>query len=313
MPAVREVERVGALDPTEFVSRFDTLNIPVVLEGAVRDSQAVRRFSREYLTDKLGHVEIPYKLSSCHKHPDFGQDTLARMFARGRSTFGEFLEQITSGPREDRAHRLFTGDEQFLVQYRDGRVTVDPDLAPLLEDVEFPALLPRNRLYTVWAWFSGPGVRTWLHYDTNGCHNLNAQLTGEKECELISPEEIRRIYPFLAGGTNPATNCSRVDVEAPDETRFPDFFEAARWRTTLQAGDLLFIPAWWSHTFRHVGELNANVNFWWKPDRPALNATAVRQAWLDVIARANVNARNDSPDAALIRKLDEAALLFAVA
>jgi hypothetical protein len=41
---------------------------------------------------------------------------------------------------------------------------------------------------------------------------------------------------------------------------------------------LLFIPAWWFHAFWHLGELNANVNFWWKPVTTTTNAVAERQA-----------------------------------
>jgi len=230
------------------------------------------------------------------------------MFARGQATFRELIEQMTSGPIEDRPRRLFTGDERFLMRCRDGRTVIDPDLAPLLDDVEVPPLFARERLYTVWAWFSGAGVRTWLHYDVNGCHNLNAQLTGAKECELIAPTELHRIYPFLLGGGNPATNCSRIDVEAPDAARFPDFEAAPRWRATLRAGDLLFIPAWWSHTFRHVGEFNSNVNFWWKPVRAPVNPTSLRQAWLDQVTRADVKVTPGTTEAALLQKLDAAAV-----
>ena len=104
------------------------------------------------------------------------------MFARQRASFERFLELIGSGPASERGRYLFTGDEQFLLRRRSGQTRIDPDLAPLLADLQTPALFPEERLYTMWAWFSGPGVRTWLHYDNNGCHNLNAQIRGRKRC-----------------------------------------------------------------------------------------------------------------------------------
>src|SRR6185503_19431673 len=89
---------------------------------------------------------------------------------------------------------------------------IDPELAPLWDDVGLSELVPEEQLYTVWAWFSGRGVRTGLHYDNNGCHNLNAQIAGTKECLLIPPGELAKLSMFPFGGNNPAYNCSRIDV-----------------------------------------------------------------------------------------------------
>ncbi|HEV8247030.1 MAG TPA: cupin-like domain-containing protein, partial [Polyangiaceae bacterium] len=252
-----EIERLVGLAPQDFAERFERPARPVVLAGAASHFAATRRFSPDYLSQKLGNVEIRCKVSATHLHPDFHADSLAQMFATERSTFADFMRAISEGP--ERARRLFTGDEQFLLRRRDGQTTVNEELKVLLDDVEVPPFFPPERLYTVWAWFSGPGVRTWLHYDNNGCHNLNAQLTGNKRCALYPPSELRRLYPFLLGGQNPAHNCSQIDVEAPDAARFPNFGEVEPWRAELEPGDLLFIPACWFHTFLHLGEFNSNI------------------------------------------------------
>ena len=128
------------------------------------------------------------------------------MFARGRCSFAEFVRRVTSGPEDERARALFTGDEQFVLRRRDAVTTINPVLAPLLRDVEVPQLFPEQQLYSVWSWFSGRGVRTWLHYDNNGCHNLNAQVSGRKHCSLYAPEELPRLHPFVLGASNPAYN-----------------------------------------------------------------------------------------------------------
>jgi len=173
--------------------------------------------------------------------------------------------------------------------------------------VEIPPFFARERLHTVWGWFSGPGVRTWLHYDNNGCHNLNAQLTGHKRCALYPPSELAKLHPFLLGGDNPAHNCSAVDVDAPQPEFAADLAAAEVWRSEVHSGDLLFIPAWWFHTFEHTGELNSNVNFWWRPERPRHNAVAARQSLLDAASQAELGDRTPALLAAL-RALDAAAI-----
>ncbi len=273
-----DVRRVEGLLPRDFVETYEPVDEPIVIAGAVLDWPAVALWSPDYLKKRLGSISLPSKLSSTHQHPNFHARTLAEAFARDTTTLSELVDAVTTGPREERARRLFTGDERFVLRQRDGTVTLDPELSVLYRNVELPSFIARERLYTVWAWLSGPGVRTWLHYDNNGCHNLNAQITGRKQCLLFSPEQIECLYPFAPGGPNPATNCSAIDVEAPDFDRFPLFRDARALVATLEPGDLLFIPAWWSHSFVHLGEFNTNMNFWWLPTMPVDSAVARREA-----------------------------------
>jgi lysine-specific demethylase 8 len=269
----RAIERISAIEELAAFARTDT---PVVIAGGARDWPAVRRWSPAYLAGLLGPIEIDFKLSATGDHPNFHAATKAEMFARGHGGFAEFIAAITTGPEAERATRLFTGDEQFVLRRRDGVTIVHPPFAPLLADAPVPAAIPPDQLYTVWAWFSGRGPRTWLHYDNNGCHNLNAQITGAKRCLLVAPDQIDRLAMFAPGGSNPATNCSSIDAHAPGALADVDAITGE-----LAAGDLLFIPAWWSHAFEHTGDFNSNINFWWKPDSPRTNPTAARQALID--------------------------------
>ncbi|HKO94033.1 MAG TPA: cupin-like domain-containing protein, partial [Polyangiaceae bacterium] len=283
-----EVERVGAGNSKALAARLESGRVPLVIVGGAAHWRATATWTPEYLEQRLGTVELDYKISSSNAHPDFRRSELGEMFARSRGTLGELLRKISTGPEAERARFLFTGDEQFLLRRRDGVTTKSPLLEPLLLDVEVPSLFSEQQLYTVWSWFSGRGVRTWLHYDNNGCHNLNAQITGHKQCWLYAPEELPRLHPFLLGGPNPAHNCSQIDVEQPQPEFAVDLQAARAWHAELSAGDLLFIPAWWFHTFTHHGPFNSNVNFWWKPEEPRWNQVAARQALLDAAARATL-------------------------
>lgn len=300
-----EIERVSGIDLPEFHARFEGPERPVVIEGGCAHYRAVQLWTPAYLKKKLGQEEIQYKLSTTHQHPNFHAKTVSEIFARGSSTLAKFLDDVTSGEPSERARRYFTGDERFLLKRRDGKDTRDEALAPLLDDVETPAFLPPDRLYTVWGWLSGRGVRTWLHYETNGCHNFNAQLVGEKSCVLYPPEALPRMRMLKPGSGNPAYNCSEIDVE--DVAEKANLDQAHGVTATLKAGDLLFIPAWWFHTFLHHGEFNANINFWWKPMRPSLNQVAVRQGFLDAVMATGWNEKSASgTNAELLARVEQA-------
>ena len=300
-----EVERRAP--ETLTAEALDGRDTPLLIAGGAARWPAVGRWTVEHLCELLGPIELPFKTSTNNAHPDFRQQGLARMFARGQAPLHQLLRSITEGPDAERSRRLFTGDERFLLRRRAGQTSVDPELAPLLTEIETPRLLPEQRLHTVWAWLSGRGVRTWLHYDNNGCHNLNAQIMGSKRCVLYAPSDMIRLHPFPLGGGNPAYNCSRIDVDQPQPELEADLSAATPWHAELQPGDMLFIPVWWLHTFFHTGQLNANVNFWWKPERPAWNVVAARQALLDAAAASGLDSK-DAAVTAVLAALDAAAL-----
>ncbi len=269
------IDRIDALDRRAF-QIFEKADEPVVIVGGARGA-ALDQWTPDYLRERFGDVSIRYKVSATDQHPNFHADSLKESFATQAGTFGEFLTAITTGPREARSHALFTGDEQFLIRRRDGVTTEHPELKALLDDVVQPGLFTPEQLHTVWAWFSGPGVRTWLHYDNNGCHNVNLQLVGDKTCHLYAPDMLDELLPFEPGGRNPALNCSAIDFDKPP----PVFDDLVVLEAKLRAGDALFIPAWWWHTFRHHGDFNANINYWWKPETERDNPTSRRQAKLE--------------------------------
>lgn len=289
MKRLKEIRRVREITRDEFEAEFVLRDVPVVVSGAIRDSAAVRTWSPVTLRERFGDAPALYKVSSSNAHPDFRAASLSASFGRQSSDFSEFLDRITIYPESERSRYLFTGDEQFLLRRREGRTFFNEHYAPLLEDLPVPELISKDQLYTIWAWFSGPGVRTWLHYDNNRCHNLNAQITGKKECWLFAPSALADLAPFPLSGNNPAYNCSQIDVDFPDSERWPNFESVPGLRATLLPGDLLFIPAYWFHTFFHHGQFNANLNFWWLPEVVRDSPVVRRQTLLDLVAAAKLD------------------------
>ncbi len=293
MRVVGSIERVERIGRDEFEARFVRREVPVVIAGAIDAWPARERWSPDALKRRFAGVPIRHKASRSHLHPDFDAGTPALAFATRESAFDAFLDAL-SGP--DAARWLFTGDEEPLLRARPGRPReIHPRLAALLDDVAPPPYFDPDALHTVWSWFSGAGVRTWLHYDNNACHNLNAQVRGTKRCWLFAPRALDCFYPFELDAVLPAHNCSRVNVERPDWARFPRFRSAECLEGELREGDLLFIPAFWFHTFLHTGPFNANVNFWWRPETLALHPVSQRWLWLKTLASALAERASDGP------------------
>ena len=271
----RELARIDAADRAAFTEHL-VRDEPCVIVGGAADWPATMRWSIASLSERIGDLAIRCKVSSTSTHPNFRAASHKEMFATEATTVRSLFASFEGS---EPARRLFTGDEQFVLRVRDDSTTIHEPFRTLLDDAPVPDLVPRDRLYTVWAWFSGRGVHTGLHYDNNGCHNLNAQLAGQKRCVLYPPAALAAMELFPIGGTNPAVNCSRLDLASDVLRRGRDsMVPSGGYEATLETGDLLFIPAWWFHAFWHLGDFNANMNYWWRPHAVATNPVSERQA-----------------------------------
>ncbi|MFG2196127.1 cupin-like domain-containing protein [Streptomyces sp. NPDC048639] len=283
MKVVGSVERVEAPSREEFEKEFVQADRPVIISGAIDHWIARKNWSSEELRKRIGSVPVRYKVSSSHLHPDFDVEEGEPLFASEESTFADFLARLR-GP--DAARFLLMGeDAQLMRAMPDGSREISPSLGSLIDDFEIPPYFSEDRINTVWSWFGSAGPRTWLHYDNNGCHNLNAQISGSKRFWLFPPVGLEGFYPFEIDAKIPLPNVSQVNIESPDHARFPLFDEMECREGEMHEGDMLFLPAFWFHSFHHLGDFNANITFWWRPDSLRLNPVSRRWAWLELLNR----------------------------
>src|SRR5690349_9361968 len=157
------VERITLKDPTELALTLDDQDVPLIVSGALEGWRALAWTPSE-LARRLPQLEVEYKISTSNAHPDLRQPSADAIFRVERGTFAEFMRLISTGPEETRSRYLFSGLEKYLIRRRDGRSHIDPDLAPLLADLNIPPFFHESQLHAAWCWFSARGVRTWLHY-----------------------------------------------------------------------------------------------------------------------------------------------------
>lgn len=111
-------------------------------------------------------------------------------------------------------------------------------------------------------WQAEAGHQTPWHYDGNALDVVNVQLTGSKLFTLAPPGRELPWIRFL-----PVSTLAFDDADVP--TR----------QVVLNAGDLLYIPRFWSHRVRSLEPVNRNVNWvWTDSDFEPDSAVAVREA-----------------------------------
>ena len=86
--------------------------------------------------------------------------------------------------------------------------------------------------------------------------NVLVQIRGHKRIVLFAPSDALHLY--LSSDKSPI-----LDPLHPDLNAYPDFANAQRWVCTLEPGDVLFMPALWSHNVLSL-QFGVAVNVFWR-------------------------------------------------
>lgn len=104
---------------------------------------------------------------------------------------------------------------------------------------------------------------------------------------LFPPFNVQNYYLNLYS-RNGIANFSQVNILNPDYIRFPLYRNAVYLEGRLDEGAILFIPAYWLHSFKHRGEININLNFWWDEDESTKlsNSLLIREKFIVAVKKA---------------------------
>jgi hypothetical protein len=232
LPTVRR-PTVGA-----FHAEFVEAPRPVKIVGAIEHWPALVRWS---------------PASFAERHGDFR--TFAYAMRDGRITLDRRLGfQVIHLTLREYVARIEEGSSPSLYL----RAPLSRLPTALAADLEVPPYCAGRPALRHNLWFGGAGTTSQLHFDLP--HNLVAQVHGRKRFVLFEPSERRHLHP--ASWLSSTPHLAHADPLRPDYERFPRLRSARGWVTTLEPGDLLFIPSrFWHHAFSLTTSIS--TNFWW--------------------------------------------------
>lgn len=226
-PSANGIFRCEELTGEEFLDHYYAPSRPVVLGNAVSDWPACKKWSPDYLLEKLGERTVEYQ-GGRTSDADFEMNKDRH---KQSASFAEFMKLIGSGKDND----------YYITAYNSG--VNQEALAPIGEDLgtldEYLRHEP-GRLEAMF-WIGPKNTFTPLHHDLT--NNLLVQFVGRKRVIVASPAETPRLY-------NDVHVFSRIrNVTAPgvDLATYPLLDGAAFQEIILKPGDALFIPIGWWH------------------------------------------------------------------
>lgn len=264
MNIIGKIPRVSTMAKNIFEEQYLLPSMPVIFTEISKNWTCLKLWNTDYLKQKIGNSSVRYGKSTSHRHPDLESDIEYSVL---NSSFSDYLDLITPKDKEDRNHYCLSG--QKLPFYDNGNnKDICSEMHKLVKDFELPVVVDPATLQHVGLWLSARGVLSWLHYDgnQNHNHNLNAQIVGSKKVYLFPPQEAKNLHVNYEDFT-----FSPVNIENPSEKKHPNFKFSNCYEAHLNAGEALYIPAFWFHSFKHMDDININVNFFWMKECAVLN------------------------------------------
>jgi len=181
--------------------------------------------------------------------------------------FGDYLDYLSLCIEQDSNESTDTAAEEvaYLAQN---------ELFPqVMDDIEIPSLccepnasynIGQGKLYHTMLWMGPRNTVSPLHYDP--LDNLLIQVTGWKRVLLFPASKTTELQQWHYGGADGNQyNTSAVDIESPDNEKYPNFtlFAPIPFECVLGPGDALYIPKRWWHHVRSL-EFSVSTNIWWR-------------------------------------------------
>lgn len=227
-PDIMEVPRIRA-DRSTFRLTGRQHYHPLVLEGFLEESPAVRKWSLDYLAEHHGQTEVKVVAPEAD--------------GKRRASYldlGTYVGDIRAGENK----------------YVMGCASFFEANTALLDDFDLPRMqrLIGKRIIRLEAFIGGAASGS--SYHCAGIGNLFCQVHGEKRWVLVPPQFSKWMYAEV--GKNPyAIHVSSPIRDADYERQredYPLYAHVPRYVTHLRPGDVLFNPAWWWHEVSNVGE-----------------------------------------------------------
>ncbi|PNJ73741.1 tRNA wybutosine-synthesizing protein 5 [Pongo pygmaeus] len=244
------VPRLEGVSREQFMQHLYPQRKPLVLEG-VDLGPCTSKWTVDYLSQVGGKKEVKIHVAAVAQ-----MDFISKNFVYRTLPFDQLVQRAA----EEKHKEFFVSEDE---KYYLRSLGEDPrkDVAdirkqfPLLKgDIKFPEFFKEEQFFSSVFRISSPGLQLWTHYDV--MDNLLIQVTGKKRVVLFSPRDAQ--YLYLKG-----TKSEVLNIDNPDLAKYPLFSKARRYECSLEAGDVLFIPALWFHNVISE-EFGVGVNIFWK-------------------------------------------------
>jgi len=221
-----EIERVEKLTKKEFIENYYKPQKPVVITNQIEDWPAFTKWNFKFLREVAGDKKVPLYDNRKTDHtkkvnePDFIM------------TMAEYIDILEKGPTHLRI---------FLYNLM-------KDVPSMKDDMKWPQLGLRLLKSLPLVFFGGQNAKVFMHYDIDFPNIFHFHFEGKKQCFLVDPKETKYMYRLPYSWI-----CNEdIDFDNPDFEKFPALKKVKPYITTLQHGEMLYMPEGWWHYMKYL-------------------------------------------------------------
>ena len=220
-----EIERVEKLTKKEFINNYYKKQKPVVITNQIDDWPAFSKWNFDYIREMAGNQKVPLYDS---RKTDYTKKVNEPDFTM---TMSEYIDIIEKGPTDLRI---------FLYNLL-------KDVPALKADMKWPNLGLRLIKSLPLVFFGGENAKVFMHYDIDFPNLFHIHFAGKKQCVLVDPKETKYMYRLPYSWI-----CNEdIDFDNPDFEKFPALKKVTPYITTLEHGEMLYMPEGWWHYMKY--------------------------------------------------------------
>ncbi|KXJ45181.1 MULTISPECIES: cupin-like domain-containing protein [Marinobacter] len=259
-----EIERINFKTVDDIQSLMSTARRPMIFEGLANQLSFLEKWDLSFFEQMESSVPV--------QQPE--TDGVNYFFKYFAIPMKEFISRIKSGDN------LYIGAREILGE--GGKPSGKDGLASLADSLEVPNWFKREKIRSANLWIGAGNNKTLLHYDPWNSIQLLRQ--GQKEFFVFRNTDTRNLHPFsvfnfkaLYQGKVLHSKIRPMTVQKRYQKRFK---ELKGFRGTVNAGDVVFIPAGYWHYVESEGQ-NIGVNFFVHSDDQTLHRIEpLRSYWI---------------------------------
>ena len=221
-----EIERVETISKEDFYNHYIKKQKPLVIQKLTKDWPAYEKWNLNYIKTIAGDKIVPLYDDRPVSHKDGFNAAHATM------KMADYIDLLQSKPTN---YRIFLYD-------------LMKEVPVLQNDFKWPKIGLRLVKQLPMLFFGGENSKVFMHYDIDYSNILHFHFHGKKQCMLFAPDQT----PFLYKVPHALIAREDIDFDNPDFEKFPALKKAQGLITTLNHGEMLYMPEGYWHYMKYL-------------------------------------------------------------
>lgn len=223
---LQDIPRVKTITKEDFIKHFFKPQKPVVIECFIEEWPAYSKWNLEYIKSVAGDKVVPLYDDRPVDYKDGFNEPHAKM------KMADYIDLLKKEPTK---FRIFLWN-------------ILKEVPVLQKDFTYPDFGLRLMKSLPMLFFGGKESHTFMHYDIDLANIFHFHFEGEKQVILFNQSQNKYLYKV----PHSLITHESIDFSNPDYTKWPALKSAKGYKTSLNHGEVLYMPEGYWHYMKYI-------------------------------------------------------------